>query len=246
MKTRILILAAVLIAAIGVIVVVASRQQDPTSRKIAELEEKERSGKIRLAERVELAKAKGKSEIKVPGVSVLHPTVRDPEELRQLLPNYTVVIAEPIAEKGYVGVEDLISSWDKFRILVTLSQAPATPNFSTATPPNELLPVAENEFLVHRPGGVVTLAGVRVAAGSEHGESSFHKTQKYLLVISLDPNTRTARMAFGPQGILPLRADGKLLANKYQDNMLRRVIETYYGNSVERLAASLSASSPSN
>ena len=244
MKTRVIVLTAVfLVAAIGVIVVVASRRQDPADRRIAELEEKEKKGvRIRLVERVELAKAKGKTEIKLPGMSVLHPTVRGPEELQQLLPNYTVVIAEPIKEKGYVGFEDLISSWDKFRILQTLSQAPPTVNYSAATPPDELLPVAENEFLVHRSGGIVTLDGVKVVAGSEHGESSFHKSQKYLLVLSLDPNTRIAQMAFGPQGILPLRADGELLVNKYQDNMLRRVLENYYGDSVDRLATSLRSS----
>lgn len=127
MKTRVIILTAVLlVAATGIIVVVASRQQEPTNRKIVELE-KERTGvRIRLVERVELAKARGKTEIKLPGLSVLHPTVRGPEELQQLLPNYTVVVAEPIEHKGYVGLEDVIRAWDKFKILQTLSQAPPT------------------------------------------------------------------------------------------------------------------------
>lgn len=81
MKTKTLTFVVIFLVLVGALVTAARRtppqipQQQP-----AELEEKEKSGRIKLAERVQLAKARGKNKIAIPGTVSLYISARSPEE----------------------------------------------------------------------------------------------------------------------------------------------------------------------
>lgn len=245
MKSKAIAFIAIILVLIGALVSAARRTpQQLLQQQLAELQEKEKSGRIKLSERVQLAKARGKDKIAIPGTVSLYPSATSPEELNQILSHYTVVIAQPIGQKGYVGSEEAIRSWHKFKILKTISQAPPAPAYASLTPPEELLPVGDDEFLVHRAGGTVMIEGVEVTA-PEEGVPAFRKSQKYLLVLSLDPNTRIAQIALGDQSILPIKPDNTLYTDKHQEHILQRALREYHGNSIERLTANMQALSRS-
>ena len=245
MKFKIIAFIAAILLLAGALVVAARRApQQLLQQQLAELQEKEKSGRIKLSERARLAKARGEDEVTIPGTVSLYPTATSPEELNQILPNYTVVIARPVGQKGYVGSEEAIRSWHKFQILKTISQAPPAPNYTSLTPPQELLPVGDDEFLVHRAGGTVTVEGVEITA-PEEGVTTFRKSQKYLLVLSLNPDTRIAQIALGGQSVLPIQPDDTPYADKHQGHILQRTLREFHENSVERLAAHVGARSGS-
>jgi hypothetical protein len=101
-----------------------------------------------------------------------------------------------------------------------------------ATQP-ELLPVGEDEFLLQRVGGTVNIDGVEVTS-AEPNVPAFQKSQRYLLVLSLDPTSRVAQLALGPQSILPIKADNSL-DEKNREHILQRTLQAHHKNSVEQL-----------
>lgn len=62
----------------------------------------------------------------------------------------------------------------------------------------------------------------------------FKKNRKYLLLLSLNPATRIAELALGPQSILPVKDDYSLdsTANQHQ---LQQAIKKFHGSSLDQL-----------
>ena len=236
MKIKIIVLVAIVIAIITATVMNSSStgKQKPSERIIAELEDKEKRQKLTLNERVQSAKARGQKKIVAPGMITLYPVAGSPEELDGLLSNFTVVIAQPVASHGYVESE-VINTWYKFKILDTFSQAPPRPSFRSLTKPEALQPASDEEFLLHVGGGNVVIDGVEIAS-TEEGMPVFQTTQKYLFILSLDPTTRIAELAVGPQSFLPLNHDSS--PDKRHAGLLRDVLARH-GNSVEHLKTNL-------
>ena len=141
------------LVAIGVIRNVSGKRlQLRDQQKISKLEEKQRAGTIKLTERVELAKAKGETQVDAPGMLSLYPQALNLEDLENILPRYTVVIAKDIRQVGVIEQNDSIRSWHKFRILKLLSEAPPVPSYVETKAPAQLQPVSDDEFLVQRVG----------------------------------------------------------------------------------------------
>lgn len=187
-RKGIIIALSALILGIAIVVVVrttAQREQRQVSQqRVVELEQRERSGRIHFRDRVELARARGQQRLVVPATinnwSADMPA--SPETADQVLSNYTVVIAQLTAKKSFMFEGDNMGTWNKFRIIEMLSQAPSQPSYGTwPEVPQELLPVRENEFLMYSYGGTVTIDGVEVTQ-NEASVPPFQQGQRYILM----------------------------------------------------------------
>lgn len=216
-----------------------ARQQQLPPEQIAKLEEKQKQGRISTREAVQLAKAQGKRRVVVPSLATLYMgTANSPADLDQKLSDYTVVTAQLVNKKSYTYDEAVINTWNKFKVIDTLSQAPPKQTyFSWPAVPEELLPVHEDEVLVHTNGGTVTIEGVEVAQG-DADVPAFRQGHKYLLVLSFDPSTRIGWIELGPQALLSINPDDTLDAGNDQ-HLLQKVISERHGGSINQLRESL-------
>lgn len=233
-----------LVLGIAIVVVVrptAQREQRQVSQqRVVELEQRERSGRLHFRERVELARARGQRQLVVPAVinnySLDMPA--SPDAADQVLPNYTVVLAQLIEKKSYMRDDVIGGTWNKFRIIETLSQAPPQPSHGTwSNIPEEWLPARDNEILMHSHGGTVTIDGVEVKM-NDSSVPPFQQGRRYVLVLSLDPSTRVGEMALGLYGFLPINLDDTLDARRDQ-HYLQQVIKTHHGGSIGQLRNAL-------
>jgi hypothetical protein len=233
-----------LFVVVGAIAVITSYSggQGTTPQKIKQLEEKRKRQKLSLPELAELAKAKGENSVTVPGVATLYPNASTPEELNGTLSEYAVVVAEPVQEKSYLSSRphaegetpsELITSWYKFRILDVISEGRPHQSFAVRQLPEELLPVGKDEVLVPKEGGTVVIDGVEVTQ-PEESVAPFRQGRKYLLILSTDPSTGVSELAFGPQSVLPLAADGSLDRGR-DHHILQRAIKQFHKGSVGEL-----------
>ena len=224
---------------VGAVVLSAKRKTQAPQlprQTMAELEEKEKHHTLSLKETAELTKARGKNRAILAGVPVLYPGAEDPEELDQILSRYTIIVGEMITERIYVGEHERISSWCRFRVVDMITQAPPH-SFASRTIPTDLLPIAENEFIIPREGGSVTIDGVEIVQ-HELAVIEFQRSQKYLLLLSLDPATKIAELALGPQSVLPIKGDGTLDLRQ-QEHILQRALALHHRASIGQLKADL-------
>lgn len=236
----VLLVVAALITLTIVVAVFSARRKNQTQKsspqRIAELEDKERHHKLSLREIAELSKARGKNETALPGVFVLYPIARDEDTLDRLLSKYTIVVAQLIDEKSYIDEHEKIYSWCKFRVLDTISQAPSQ-SFMSRTLPAEILPIAQDELVMSREGGRINIDGVEIIQ-HEQTLGEFRLSQKYLLVVSFDPITRTAELALGPQSILRINSD-RTLDSRQSEHILQHVLATRHRSSIDQLKTDL-------
>lgn len=231
MKTKLAIVV-VLVASI-VAVVGITTSQNLTNRQLKDLEGKEKSDKLTIKERAELAKIRGLKQATAPGIATLHPVAASPEEIDQLMPRYTVLLAEVVEEFSSLSDPRTLQSWYKFRTLDTLSQAPPRQSFAVRQVPAQFQQLKDDEFLVPGAGGALTMDGVEVIQNDET-IPRFKKNRKYLLLLSLNPATRVAELALGPQSILPVKNDHSLdsLANQHT---LQQAIRKFHNSSLDQL-----------
>jgi hypothetical protein len=208
-------------------------------KHIKELEEAEKKARLSIPGAVELAKARGQQRIVVPGLQTLYMGLAETsDELDEKLNDYTVVIGKLVDKQSYVRSEGAIETWNKFRVIDTLSPGPAkTPYFPWPPVPDQLLPLKENEILVHTQGGVVTVDGVEVTQW-DSDIPHFEKSPRYLLVLSYDPSARKGFLELGSQSLLPMNADNSLngRSDKY---LLQQLMKERYGGAVSGLKQKL-------
>jgi hypothetical protein len=209
----------------------ARRQDGQAQEKVARLEEKRKQGRINIREAVELAKAKGEKRADVPSLLTLYMNLAaGPEELDDKLTQYTVVVAQLVDKKSYTPDEAVIRTWNKFKVIETLSQGLVkSPYFPWPPVPDQLLPLREDEILVHTHGGVVTTDGVEVIQ-KDTDVPSFQKSQKYLLVLSYDPPTKKGILEMGPQSLLRINVDNSLDESEDKHPLQQLVKERYVGS----------------
>ncbi len=154
-------------------------------------------------------KAKENRRIVIPGPTIDYPGMNSTVE--DLLQNYSLVVAEPIASHSYLVNPSNIATWYKFRTCETLSLK--TPQYCNTcpqqtNPPQELGPVLSNEFLLAVDGGTLFVEGLEVSEKS-NSIPAFEKGTKYLLFISFLPGG-VARLAAGPAAIFRVGDNDKL------------------------------------
>jgi hypothetical protein len=203
------------------------------SQQLKVLEEKEKRDSLTITERVELAKIRGKKQVLAQTIVTLHPVAATPEEVEQLLPKYTIVLAEAVGEFGYFSDSRSIMSWYTFRTIDVLSQAPPQQTFAVRQIPEQLLPLKDDQFLVPTKGGTATIDGVEVIQ-NDQTIPRFKKSRKYLLLLSLNPSTRIAELPLGPQSILPVNPDNSLDRGA-NVHLLQQAIMRFHNSSLDQL-----------
>lgn len=231
MKTKLAIVV-VLIASIVAIVGITT-SQNLSNRQLKDLEEKEKRHSLTIRESVDLAKIRGKKQVTAPSFETLWPGAQSPEELETLLPQYSIILAEVVEQFGYLSDPGTIMSWYKFRTIDVISQAPPRQSFAERQIPDRLRQLRDDEFLIAAQGGVAILDGVEV---TQHDGSipRFKKSQKYLLLLSLNPATRIAELALGSQSILPVNADHSF-DKRLNPHLLQQTIVKFHNGSMDQL-----------
>lgn len=235
MKAKLLILAVVVL--VITVIGIRTASQNQSNRQLKDLEEKEKRESLTILESVELAKIKGKKQVTAPSFETLWPGAQSPEELETLLPQYSIILAEVVDEFGYLRDPEIaggmIMSWYRFRTIDVISQAPPRQSFVKRQIPDRLRQLKDDEFLIAADGGVAILDGVEV---TQHDATipRFKKSQKYLLLLSLNPATRIAELALGPQSILPVNADHSF-DKRMNPHMLQQTIVKFHNGSMDQL-----------
>lgn len=199
---------------------------------ISAQETTERRGTIRW--HAQQARARGQQSVRIPAPRI---TIVGASDLNDALSRFTVLIATPVESRSYIVAPHRLVTWYRFRVVETLSRRPV-PECPTCpqlmSPPDELLPLNEDEVLLPRHSGTVVIDGVRVTT-VESGFPPFLPSQRYLLFIDLDASRRVGRLSMGRYGVFTVNADGSIRHINNQDHPFRSEIEMDHGSALERL-----------
>ena len=223
--------------ALAVIVTGAFFSQEFTKEQISKLVAKEEVGHLTFDEHIKLAKATGKRKIEVSGIQELYPV---PESLDAALSRYTTIIAKPIQHVSLLVEDGVIATWTKFKVSETLSSVRSNPDLYkhgfAPTPPDDILPVNQDEILVFRTGGTTTIDGVEVTS-VQPGLPKFDDNKTYMLFLTFDPNNQQiARVEVGPRGVFEIDDNDKItpLPNIFP-NHIGKDLEASYSKSINSL-----------
>ena len=177
------------------------------------------------------AKAKGKTtvELNVLGCGW------DIGSLREALSRDTVVLAELVDKKTSADTSGL-NTWYKFKIKETLVKHPI-PNLSYFLPlpsgPSEMLPVAEDEFMIQETNGQMEIDGITVTQHSNGAK--YLEGQTYLVFLWIDSNRTAIRSGTDPLGVFLVESDGNLRPYVRRPYRLNEELGKRYQNSLGKL-----------
>ena len=181
------------------------------------------------------AKAKGWNTVELSSIGC----GSDIGSLKTTLSRDTVVLAELVEKKTYADTWGL-RTWYKFKSTETLVKHPP-PRFLSlpfTSGPSEMLPVAEDEFLIQEINGQMEIDGITVTQYSNGAK--YVEGQTYLLFLWIDPSNRTAaRSGSDPLGVFLVDSDGNLRPYVDRENRLHTELGKRYQNSVDNLRQAL-------
>jgi hypothetical protein len=178
----------------------------------------------------EKARSQGRDKIFIPA-PVEYPGTDDAPET--ILSHATAVIAQPVDSYTYAPNDEDIVTWYKFKVIETLKEGATCRRCATHRPPNELLPIAEDEFLLYRYGGTLNIDGVEVTRG-ESGFPPFSKNKKHLLFLMKGPDGSVSLVA-GRSGTYTVTPEGVIEPMDMNRHPLKEAIEQRFSNSAEQL-----------
>ena len=188
-----------------------------------------------LKRRILEAKAKGSNTVELSSLACGW----EIGSLKTALTTDTVVLAELIGKKTLADPWGL-RTWYKFKTKETLVKHPPPRLLNLPFPsgPSELLPVAEDEFLIQETNGQMEIDGITVTQHSNGAK--YVEGQTYLLFLWIDPSNRTAiRSGTDPLGVFLVDSDGKLRPYLDQPYRLNTDLGKRYQNSVDNLRQAL-------
>ena len=177
------------------------------------------------------AKAEGKNRINIRAPFGEYAGAESPPD--EVLADATVVIAQPIDSYTYAPNEEDIVTYYKFKVEETLKEAPPCTRCPDRTPPDEILPVNEGEFLLGMYGGTMSVDGVQVSM-FEPGFPPFSKNKKYLLFLRKSTNG-TVSLLVGPSGAYGVSPEGAIEPINGRPHPLKEAIAQRFNGSVEQL-----------
>lgn len=187
------------------------------------------------------ARDKGEQQAVIPAPLVNY---AGSDSMEEALSYYSIVIAEPIEERTYIHNSDEILTWYKFKIVETLSQKtapPCSPCLSYIDPPNELLPLNADEFLVAKYGGTVMVDDMKVTM-KDLNYPPFSISKRYLLLVSIK-SSGDAAIGGGPMGVFTVGDNGALESINKKPDPIKLGIQNRFGNSVSKLREHFKGSS---
>jgi hypothetical protein len=231
LKYGLLLLIVLSLAIIGTI---KTKSKNQDQARIAELERSREKGTINWY--VQMAKAKGEARIGMPAPIIEY--VTHFKDINEALTYYNFLIAQPIEAKTLAYDDNKIVTWYKFKIIRGLSKKKLRHCESCPTPseaPKEMLPLNPNEILVPKNGGTLVTDGVEVSM-RDSLFPEFEISRQYLLVLQIDPSGQVGKIMVGPNAIFTLNPDGSLIPINDRPHILKEIINTHYGSSIEQLS----------
>lgn len=187
-----------------------------------------------LRHRILEAKAKGDNTLQL----VVLACGWDMGSLREALSRDTVVLADLVGKRTYEDTHGL-HTWYRFKIRETLLKNP-TPDFEYLfqSAPSDMLPIAEDEFLIAETNGQMEIDGVTVTQSSNGAKYFEGKT--YLLFLWIDPSTRTAiRTGTDPLGVFLVDSNGNFSSYIDRPYPLKTALAKRFNNSLKDLRQAL-------
>lgn len=183
---------------------------------------------------VEKAKAEGKDEATVAGDFMDYLGAdASPEEI---ISYSTTVIARPVASVTKVSGDSGITTWYKFKVVETLAEgAPCLQRCPDRAPPEELLPVEDDEFVVARSVGTVIIDGVTLSMSRSPARFPlFAEDKKYLLFLLNEPNDMAALLV-GPEAVFTVGDDETLESVNERPHRFKDFIKQRFDSSAGKL-----------
>ena len=159
--------------------------------------------------------------------------------LQEALSRDTVVIAELVGKKTYANTYGL-HTWYRFKTEEILVEHPH-PHFAYLefeSAPSDMLPIADDEFLIRETKGQMEIDGVTVTQRSNG--ATYFEGQNYLLFLWIDQSKRTAiRAGTDPLGVFLVDSDGNLSPYIDRPYSLRAGLAKRFNNSIKNLRRAL-------
>jgi hypothetical protein len=187
------------------------------------------------------AKNNGKKKVAVPAPLIEYLGDAGLISAEEAFSSSSVVVAHLISKQSTCRNDD-ITTWNKFAIDETLSEAKELPcpGCVPPSPPATVLPLSPGEFLLPKTGGTVNIDGVEVQQSlQDYPEYEFN--QKYVLLIMLYPSG-VARTMGGPVGVFKVLPNDKLAPISESDHKIRKDFKDVYGNSLAQVREHLKPS----
>ena len=158
--------------------------------------------------------------------------------LQEAISRDTVVLAELTGKKTYENTYGLYT-WYKFKTRETLVEHPPPRSFFYfQSAPSDLLPIAEDEFVIAETNGQMVIDGVTVKQRSNGAE--YVEDQTYLLFLWIEPSKRTAvRASTDPLGVFLVDRDGNLNSYIERPYPLKTELGKRFKNSINNLRRAL-------
>jgi hypothetical protein len=243
MKILVILTIAFILSLVGIsLSIIKARQpkgQEPDASKLGRLKDQ----KLPLEERIRAAKDLGVDEI---SLSLPIAEYEKAINLDDAIKRSDVVTAQPI-ESFTELVSGTIVTWYKFRILERIARRTMPPCCDiSATIPQELLPLGDDEFLAPIVGGKLVVEGVTVNQSSRLTEyfSSETKTAQiphptalhhniagnktYLIFFKPEPTRPFVMLHFGSAGVFEVSSDGNMvpsLNRNHRHPLVRDIME---------------------
>ena len=158
--------------------------------------------------------------------------------LQEALSRDTLVLADLVGKKTYADTDNL-HTWYRFKIRETLLKNPNPPyEYLFHSGPSDMLPIAEDEFLIHELNGQMEIDGVTVTQVSNGAK--YFEGQTYLLFLWIDPSKRTAiRTGTTPSGVFLVDSNGNLSSYLDDTYPLKTALAERFNNSLNDLREGL-------
>jgi hypothetical protein len=164
----------------------------------------------------------------------------DVGRLSQALSTDTIVLAELVGKKTYSDTWGL-RTWYRFKLKETLVEhrPPRQSGWMFERgAPSDMLPIADDEFLIEGSNGQMEIDGVTVIQHSNGAR--YLEDQTYLLFLWIDPSTRTAIPAgTDAHGVFLVDNEGNLRSYVDDDYPLKSDLAKRFNNSVDKMRQAL-------
>lgn len=232
MKRLIIIMLVILVAVIGIVIKTKSLRSQQLKLADDVIPPKEN--------RLKWYAAKAKEQ-RITEVQIVSPMVEylgmASTNLDEAISDYSLVVAKPIESQTIIDETDQIVTWYKFEIVEFLSRTdkPACPHCPIPSPPSEMFPVSENEFVTGKYGGMVEVDGTKIKS-IDNQFPDFETGKEYLLFIARYDNG-AATIGIGPNSIFTIENDGNLQKFNSSPNAVKEEIEREHGKSLLNVRA---------
>jgi len=181
------------------------------------------------------AKAKGESKLEL----VVIGCGAEIGSLQAALSTNKVVLAELVGKKTYADTWGL-RTWYRFKLKETLVEHAPPRKLSSAfqSAPSDMLPIADDEFLMQEANGRMEIDGVTVIQRSNGAR--YLENQTYLLFLWMDPSKRTAFLTGSdPLGVFLVDNDGNLTSYVDETYPLKTELAKRFNNSLNNMREAL-------